>query len=1733
MKLSSDYSLKPLNSHPDPIRRRNAFINFVSKAKLILRAVPELRQVLAHFPTIGAPTNDAANKAFSYFIHAHIDPNLQDMLLIFDAQHTTPNDGVAEFNHIHSHCSSQDHDERQRNMFEYTRLRPRHDEPLHSFNQRFNRAYRVLSTSGVALSHAEQIDHYLRSLQQHPQASIQVILGQVKQTHLLEIASGQPPSLNIPELQQRLVRQEDVLRSDDNAMRPSRHQQQPNNRLPRHTQAAATSTTTSRNDSNNRRPSQGNIHNRDQRSRPPRDQSNIRCFGCQQLGHHVRNCPTTAVAERETILRQHRQNQPPRQSNSNNNRSSTAPSTQRSSNRNQPNRRTPQAAAVSTSSTAGSTTETVRASNARVTFVNAVHSQRRPSIPVLRYEDNVIMDSGASDHITNLLQNLAMVQDTLAQVLLPDGSLIEATKEGILRLSVFCMNHQRRFFLPLMNTIYVPGFQTTLWSVGAFTRQGHEVIFGHSTVRVILNADSSSPLELHISHPYLHQPGVAPQIEHRNAFANMTTTMRRRPIDLELLHQRLGHQSCRALLAANEANVWSDTVIRFAPDPFCISCRVGTSRTANRGHQPPVESNQPGQVLYLDVIPNISNHGLTPSTHFPYYGVFVCAHAHYIGLIGIHTLDASSLTDSIQLFVQRFRPSLDFTLDSLRLLHVDAAPQFVRSDDFRQFLEIHSIGLSAAAPYHQHQNGLVERRFQQIRNLAFKMLTHARLGRRYYDFALRYASFVANVLPIRDLFADGTTDSQPRPATPYELYFGELPRLHRFRVFGCPVIVKVYRRIATDAPNNTTSPDEETKQLQSKNIIQRGIRGIFVGFPLDQAGYLNYIPSSGRLLASADVAFDEEFDSILAYNERLFHDALPTRSSQTNTRDPTLPLAFTGPPMVKFTMGDELKSDPWTPYTALPPTLPADDVASLIEPLATDSFPSSPSNIEEGHLSDTDEQVPFISSSTHSDVGPGLFDTADTDEDDPDEFIPPLLRRNRELENVSEDDTIPPLNDRATGRRNVDSDADQIDHDNTATILSNHVNDTPDIGMSDDEDKNEENNDADADDGSPIEEPIRRYPVRARTRLRDPVYTYSARIVQRIVPRGLEHVIPYVASAFHASLQDSAPDLDNPGGDPVPFLPEPQSLRVIGRLPPKIKEGWVKAFVKEISGIIKQRNSVKLGEIPGPDDKVIPAMDVYKCKLDKDGFIDKLKCRVVFRGDLYRPHATLDSWNPHADWTSLRIFLAVCARRGIFPAQCDLVQGYLQSKMRERVFVKFPQFWADYLPDDLKQYCGVPLLLLMALYGYTYSGKFLYEDVADFLRSQGFTSCDGAAALWYRQLPNNGLIMVLQYSDDLLPASTCQTTLQEFRIQLQQRFDVVWKPIADWYLQARIEQDKDKNIHLDQTRYSAAVVNRYLPNHFEPPTKKDIRRYENPLPYDFKWTRADSSTNTSEVVALEQEFGFRFIEVAGSLNWLSNTCYPELFAIRKACKHMALPGRRHFQAIRHLLHHLRCHPPPGLCYYHDITKSPLHSLLKDANLLGSFDPTFVHFSDSSLGDCDDMLSTGSYIGLIQGGIIDHNSFVPPVVVNSVAESENNAQTVSTVSSLHTVQIFMELEHGDSERPYTVPHLTDSQAVERMTFNEKATKRTRHILRRWLLNRRARSDGRISVHHISADLNLSDLGTKNQSPHNAVYKRKVHVVTSHRPRSKTIQPSTSDENTSSQPTTLESKKGDEERVPVVT
>jgi hypothetical protein len=130
-------------------------------------------------------------------------------------------------------------------------------------------------------------------------------------------------------------------------------------------------------------------------------------------------------------------------------------------------------------------------------------------------------------------------------------------------------------------------------------------------------------------------------------------------------------------------------------------------------------------------------------------------------------------------------------------------------------------------------------------------------------------------------------------------------------------------------------------------------------------------------------------------------------------------------------------------------------------------------------------------------------------------------------------------------------------------------------------------------------------------------------------------------------------------------------------------------------------------------------METFKVKVKSDGSLDKLKCRLVVRGGLQGKNITEDKWSPTASFHSLKMFLAHASRIKAQVKQLDFVGAFLQAKMRTRMFVTIPKIYGILFPE-YSTYCGVPVRLVMSMYGTTFCGKYWYLDLTEYLLEVGF-----------------------------------------------------------------------------------------------------------------------------------------------------------------------------------------------------------------------------------------------------------------------------------------------------------------------------------------------------------------------------------------------------------------------------
>ena len=148
-----------------------------------------------------------------------------------------------------------------------------------------------------------------------------------------------------------------------------------------------------------------------------------------------------------------------------------------------------------------------------------------------------------------------------------------------------------------------------------------------------------------------------------------------------------------------------------------------------------------------------------------------------------------------------------------------------------------------SAPEHQYMNVQVEVTWRTLCTVAHSLMVHAIVLEVYVHLALMYTTYhIFPVLPIKDIInEDGD------PTMPHKLATGTKLSVSHLRVLFCPCVVQ------------KSTAHVETKTLNMRHQVQKWFRGIFVGIPEHQKGYLVYLPSTRKIISAYYVLFDKSF----------------------------------------------------------------------------------------------------------------------------------------------------------------------------------------------------------------------------------------------------------------------------------------------------------------------------------------------------------------------------------------------------------------------------------------------------------------------------------------------------------------------------------------------------------------------------------------------------------------------------------------------------------------------------------------------------------------------------------------------------------------------------------------------------------------------------------------------------------------------------------------------------------
>ena len=124
-----------------------------------------------------------------------------------------------------------------------------------------------------------------------------------------------------------------------------------------------------------------------------------------------------------------------------------------------------------------------------------------------------------------------------------------------------------------------------------------------------------------------------------------------------------------------------------------------------------------------------------------------------------------------------------------------------------------------------------------------------------------------------------------------------------------------------------------------------------------------------------------------------------------------------------------------------------------------------------------------------------------------------------------------------------------------------------------------------------------------------------------------------------------------------------------------------------------------------------------------------------------------DTWSQKASMRTLKYFLGDAAKHKAIFYQLDFIGSFLQSKVKNRVFVKLDTRYADYFPE-YAQYFGRAFKLLESMHGMTNSGKMFSNELTEWLIEEGFMKSQCQMYVYYKYAPGGSKIVVLSYVDD-------------------------------------------------------------------------------------------------------------------------------------------------------------------------------------------------------------------------------------------------------------------------------------------------------------------------------------------------------------------------------------------------
>ncbi|KAK1679732.1 hypothetical protein QYE76_040580, partial [Lolium multiflorum] len=306
-----------------------------------------------------------------------------------------------------------------------------------------------------------------------------------------------------------------------------------------------------------------------------------------------------------------------------------------------------------------------------------------------------------------------------------------------------------------------------------------------------------------------------------------------------LWHRRLAHVNMRTLQSLHKGNhiVGLMENVSFAKDRVCRACVEGKMHDSPHPSKTIISSKRILELLHVDLFGPVTHASLGAKKHCL---VIVDDYSRYTWVYFLKMKDETQ-----QVFI-------DFATEVQRqhnllimAIRSDNGSEF-KNYTLNDFLSDEGIRHQYSAAYTPQQNGVAERKNRTLMDMARSMMAEYKSRYNFWAEAISTACHSSNRLYLR----------KGLNKTPYEILTGNKPNISYFKVFGCKCFYKI-------------------KGVRLSKFAPKALEGIFVGYGAESHTYRIFDVSSGIIIESCSVKFEENDGSQVGQVDVCAGDEIP------------------------------------------------------------------------------------------------------------------------------------------------------------------------------------------------------------------------------------------------------------------------------------------------------------------------------------------------------------------------------------------------------------------------------------------------------------------------------------------------------------------------------------------------------------------------------------------------------------------------------------------------------------------------------------------------------------------------------------------------------------------------------------------------------------------------------------------------------------------------------------------